>query len=875
MHKLLIGLSLAILLGSSLVAAEVMRDQLPNGMTLIVHEDHLTPSVSIVLAVQAAPWYEEELLGSGASELLRRLKIQSRSPALEALIQESGHRIDGYTNQRYTIYTIETTQEHLESSLKALGGVVANRDYNQAAFDRQRQSLLSAQQLRDQSIDHHIRMGLQKAFYRQAAQSVPAAGESLPLLRLSLEAVQRYDQSRYVSGNMTLIVNGNVATGSVKKLARQVFTVVPQGFVADWVAQEEPEMLSSRTIAIEQNDVEPELILAWRTERMSHQNQAILSLMAAYLNAPNSPLREALRNQQIATSLSVNNETHIGAPGYFQIRIGLRSEETQKALSAVGSVLADLQENKIDDTILHQMHKQLHREALVKRHDTMAFADQMLRWEMEAGVPLYGSEIMSISRKIRPAHVQKAAQRYFRSSQSCKLVVRAPPIETVNGDQAVVTRPLTSAPPMLETLDNGVRVIERPMPLGLTHIVLSLGIPASEERLNGINQLLARMVTRRTSLRSAEDLNRLLAQQGMQLTAQSVSNAIQLQITCFPEDTLPAIGILADCVTRPNFQEADLEYYRQQLLDSLAVKAGEKQWYERMRRRTLDVLFEQHYVSSTQDIRSEQVKDINVKVMHDYLRRLVQGPNVVLSIYGSYDQKKTAAFLKQHISNARLFPRGERLQPIGTAWSAFQSRSGSMTGSRDALAISWRAPATSDPLKDRVAMDVLIALLAGANGRGGVVGDALAAQDRDLFIESAMRLEHYDKRGVWMLMVRVDPEHKARVRDLLTTAIQQGCADLFKPLNDDFESRLQRAREICRTNFLLTENDQQHAAASHALTVLRYDHLDSINEYQDHLQHITIADLQRLAQQYLDSPSFILIKGGDSEDAATDTGERR
>ena len=102
-------------------------------------------------------------------------------------------------------------------------------------------------------------------------------------------------------------------------------------------------------------------------------------------------------------------------------------------------------------------------------------------------------------------------------------------------------------------------VVERPLPIGLVHIVLSLGLDTVDDRRRGINALLAKMLTLRTGTRNKEDLTRLLAQKGMQLQSSSSSNAIHMQMTCFSQDTLLAIGLLADCITRPNFQESDLE----------------------------------------------------------------------------------------------------------------------------------------------------------------------------------------------------------------------------------------------------------------------------------------------------------------------------
>ena len=58
----------------TLSAQDTQREQLANGVTLIVREAHLTPVVTVSLAVKAGAVYEGDLLGSGVSTLLWQLK---------------------------------------------------------------------------------------------------------------------------------------------------------------------------------------------------------------------------------------------------------------------------------------------------------------------------------------------------------------------------------------------------------------------------------------------------------------------------------------------------------------------------------------------------------------------------------------------------------------------------------------------------------------------------------------------------------------------------------------------------------------------------------------------------------------------------------
>ena len=143
----------------------------------------------------------------------------------------------------------------------------------------------------------------------------------------------------------------------------------------------------------------------------------------------------------------------------------------------------------------------------------------------------------------------------------------------------------------------------------------------------------------------------------------------------------------------------------------------------------------------------------------------MRGGNIVVSIYGSYDEDKTKAFLKQHLSNARIFPKGDRLQPLGTAWQQQQSRSGSVVGPVEAMAIAWRAPAFNDPLIDKVAMDVAFAMMLGYNGEGGALGKRLNAAQVNPLMSSEMNHEAFHQRGIWLWLLRVEPGQGPSTRE--------------------------------------------------------------------------------------------------------------
>ncbi|MCB1077256.1 MAG: insulinase family protein, partial [Verrucomicrobiae bacterium] len=111
---------------------------LPNGLELIVREDHSSPVVSLQAWVRTGSIHEGEWLGAGLSHFLEHMlfKGTSRRDANEIAqtVQAAGGYVNAYTSFDRTVYWIDTPADGWETCLDVLCDVVSDSQLPEEEF---------------------------------------------------------------------------------------------------------------------------------------------------------------------------------------------------------------------------------------------------------------------------------------------------------------------------------------------------------------------------------------------------------------------------------------------------------------------------------------------------------------------------------------------------------------------------------------------------------------------------------------------------------------------------------------------------------------------------------------------------------------------
>src|SRR6201987_6520509 len=115
---------------------------LPDGLTVIVQEDHSAPVASVQAWCGTGSIDEDERLGAGLSHILEHMlfkgtKTQS-SNAIAQKIQDVGGYINAYTSFDRTVFWIDVPREGVSTGLNVLADAMMNSTFPPAE-DRKEQ----------------------------------------------------------------------------------------------------------------------------------------------------------------------------------------------------------------------------------------------------------------------------------------------------------------------------------------------------------------------------------------------------------------------------------------------------------------------------------------------------------------------------------------------------------------------------------------------------------------------------------------------------------------------------------------------------------------------------------------------------------------
>lgn len=324
------------------------KSKLPNGLTVIVHEDHTLPEVAVNLLYRVGS--RDEVKGrTGFAHLFEHLMFMGtkRVPLkmFDGWMEAAGGSNNAWTSQDYTDYHETSPPGALSlllwleaDRLEALG-----REIDKPKVDLQRDVVRNERrQMVENTPYGKVELRMPELLYPAGHPYYhPVIGSHEDLEAASVDDVRSFFASYYAPANASLVVAGDVRTGEVEALAAKYFGHIAPGRAAERAKAGPPPKPGRVTRETVEDRVElTKIVMAFPSPAVFEAGDAELDLLAGVLaQGKASRLYKALvYDRELAQSVQASQDSQDLSSAFtveILVRPGVSADEVEKVADRV------------------------------------------------------------------------------------------------------------------------------------------------------------------------------------------------------------------------------------------------------------------------------------------------------------------------------------------------------------------------------------------------------------------------------------------------------------------------------------------------------------------------------------------------------------
>ncbi len=611
--------SQSAVVGTSEINIQNQKFVLPNGLTVLIHEDHSDPIVYVDVTYHVGSAREQQGR-SGFAHFFEHMMFQGSKHVGDdqhfKIITEAGGTLNGTTNSDRTNYFETGPANQLEKMLwlesDRMGFLLDS--VTQRKFEIQRATVINERGQRYDNAPYGlVSEKLGEALYPQGhPYSSTTIGYIEDLKRVDVNDLKRFYMRWYGPNNAVLTIAGDVKTPDAMKLVEKYFGSLKKGpeVTAQKVAPFNLE--ASRYISYEDNIRFPQLTYLYPTADISSKDDAALDVLAGILSgSQGSPFYKGFIETGKAVLANAYQYSRELA-GQFQINIranaGSSLADVDKELAAV---LKKWEEKGVTDDDLIK-YKSRYQSDLYNRLSTVQGKGSTLasnftlhgdadylRTEIERYMSISKADVMRVYEtyiKNKPAVIlsclPKGKGDLRVQADNWTMYQRALEAESAEYKKLKYEEPkdnfnrskMPVAPGMRQWRAPGYADVKIPGNQNIPIIMLSdpeipkvnilitfrSGHRFEPKDKSGLAELTAAMLEQSTLKTKADEIENKLDRLGSNVSFSAGEEDLSISIQCLKQNIDPTLKIVNESLFEPLFDQAEFDIEKKKLLDRIA-----------------------------------------------------------------------------------------------------------------------------------------------------------------------------------------------------------------------------------------------------------------------------------------------------------------
>lgn len=402
--------------------AKFVNRQLPNGLEMVVLEDHSIPLVTCELAVRNGSFTEPPEL-NGLSHLFEHMFFKANRASVTGesylnTIDQLGIIYNGQTQEELVNYYFTTTSPNLPVAMRFMRDAVRYPLFDERQFEQEREVVIGELDRHESNPFGFLSLEMNnRLFYKYPSRKNP--GGDKQTVRGATTAMMRLIQSRYyVPNNSAIVVTGDVSPQAVFLLVQELFGDWPRRekdpFV-EFPLVEHPPLAKSEGAIIKQPVQNIIIEVGWQGPSIGKDNPATYAadVFSFILRQPNSRFQRALVDTGLVTGVALGYYTQRNV-GPINLIAQTTPENARAAMRAIYSEISHFNDRDYyTDEQLETAKALLEANDLFDREKLSDYTHTISFWWASTGIDYFRGYLGNLRRTTR-ADISRYVTTYIQ-----------------------------------------------------------------------------------------------------------------------------------------------------------------------------------------------------------------------------------------------------------------------------------------------------------------------------------------------------------------------------------------------------------------------------------------------------------------------------
>lgn len=406
----------------------IQQFTLPNGLKLLIKEDHRLPFVEFRTVFQGGVLAENKS-NNGITQILARLLIKGTktrtAEQIASEIESVGGSLDSYGGNNSFGINAEVMKSDFATGLGLVADVILNPTFPAAQLEREREVQIAGIRSNKDDLLKSAFKAMRRALFGEASYGLDSLGTEESLATLDSQKVSDFYRQLAIPSNCVLAIFGDVETTAVKTAVEQAFTRWPSAEPLPMRSSTFTPLTAPKRVTDSRDKKQAVLVIGFPGTTMSAEDRQAMELLQEACSDLGSRLFLRIR-EKLGLAYYVGAQNLLGlTPGYFAFYAGTEPAKVAQVEAEMFKEMELLRTDCLTEEELRRSKSKIIGQRKISRQELGGLATTTALDELY-GLG-YASSYAEDARieAVTIAQVRAVAQKYLRPESAVVSVINA------------------------------------------------------------------------------------------------------------------------------------------------------------------------------------------------------------------------------------------------------------------------------------------------------------------------------------------------------------------------------------------------------------------------------------------------------------------